>query len=62
MRHKGVSVAIAALLVASFSGIATAQDDTDLSGKRVLVVPYWLDQFNTANTSWIARLLEEQGA
>ena len=62
MRHKGVLLVIATLLVASFSSVATAQDSADLSGKRVLVVPYWLDQFNTANTSWIARLLEEQGA
>ena len=61
MRLGGVALVTSALLVASFSSVALAQEDADLSGKRVLVVPYWLDQFNTANTSWIARLLEEQG-
>ncbi len=35
---------------------------TALAGKKVLVVPYWLDQFNTANTSWISRLLTQEGA
>jgi ABC-type sugar transport system substrate-binding protein len=33
-----------------------------LDGKKILVVPYWLDAFNTANTSWISRLLTAQGA
>jgi ABC-type sugar transport system substrate-binding protein len=61
MRLKGVLLVTVALMVASVGSVATAEEGADLTGKRVLVVPYWLDQFNTANTSWIARLLEEKG-
>ena len=32
-----------------------------LAGKRVLLSPYWLDTFGTANASWLARLLEPYG-
>ena len=40
---------------------ATSPADPTLADANVLVVPYWLDQFNTANTSWISRLLAEAG-
>jgi ABC-type sugar transport system substrate-binding protein len=33
-----------------------------MAGKRILVVPYWLDNFNTAYTSWLTRILKAQGA
>lgn len=32
-----------------------------LKGKKVLVSPYWLDAFGTANSSWIKRLLQPYG-
>jgi ABC-type sugar transport system substrate-binding protein len=65
MRLKGISVVLGGFLVLASTGAISAQSPStaavDLSGKSVLVVPYWLDQFNTANTSWISRLLTEQG-
>src|SRR5437016_4464298 len=52
-----------ALVACGGSGApATSSSTGPLSGKKVLVVPYWLDQFNTANTSWISRLLTAAGA
>ena len=44
------------------AGNAAASSGASLDGKRVLVSPYWLDNFNTANTSWIKRSLESMGA
>ena len=35
--------------------------DGSLKGKKVLVSPYWLDAFGTANSSWITRMLEPYG-
>jgi ABC-type sugar transport system substrate-binding protein len=32
-----------------------------LKGKKVLVSPYWLDAFGTANSSWITRILQPYG-
>lgn len=32
-----------------------------LSGKRVLLSPYWIDTFGAANASWLTRLLEPYG-
>jgi len=60
--------AAAALCLGLTSGALAADDLIDpsvakgsLSGKRVLVSPYWLDTFGTANASWITRLLEPYG-
>lgn len=73
-RNIGAALALGLALVAhgSLSADATsstepgdttpaAVDGIDLAGSNVLVVPYWLDQFNTANTSWIDRLLTDAG-
>jgi ABC-type sugar transport system substrate-binding protein len=65
----------AALLVAggaalglTLAGGAFADDLIDpsiakgsLAGKRVLLSPYWLDTFGTANASWLTRILEPYG-
>lgn len=61
-----VALTLAAILAACSSGPAPSDPgDTgsgSVKGSSVLVVPYWLDQFNTANTNWITNLLKEQGA
>lgn len=46
----------------SNEGAASPDSTQILAGKKVLVSPYWLDNFNTANTSWIKRDLEALGA
>src|ERR1700693_4472980 len=62
-----VGVLIIAVLVMAPAAVAASSHSTRskggvLAGKRILVIPYWLDAFNTANTSWIARLLKAEGA
>jgi ABC-type sugar transport system substrate-binding protein len=39
-----------------------ASSSKPLAGKKILVVPYWLDNFNTAYTSWLTRILGAEGA
>jgi len=39
-----------------------ASSSASLAGKKILIVPYWLDNFNTAYTSWLSRLLKAEGA
>ncbi len=46
----------------SAAASAKASSATPLAGKKILVVPYWLDNFNTAYTSWLRRLLGAEGA
>lgn len=55
-------VAFAVVACGGGGSPSTASSTGPLAGKKVLVVPYWLDQFNTANTSWISRLLTAAGA
>lgn len=55
------TLAAAALALTAPAALAQAQPAGALQGKRVLITPYWLDNFNTANTSWIARLLKPMG-
>ena len=61
--------AAAALLTLTFAtGVLADEMKVDpsipegsLKGKKVLVSPYWLDAFGTANSSWITRMLEPYG-
>ncbi len=39
---------------------ATGATTSDLAGKKVLVIPYWLDDFGTAFGAWIEDLFAEQ--
>jgi ABC-type sugar transport system substrate-binding protein len=59
-----VLVCIAVLALTTTVASAGPQTKTvgPLDGKKILVVPYWLDAFNAANTSWISRLLKAEGA
>ena len=47
---------------ASSTAGTTTTSSKPLAGKKILVVPYWLDNFNTAYTSWLNRLLSAEGA
>jgi ABC-type sugar transport system substrate-binding protein len=47
---------------ASSTAGTTTTSSKPLAGKTILVVPYWLDNFNTAYTSWLNRLLSAEGA
>lgn len=47
---------------ASSTAGTTTSSSKPLAGKKILVVPYWLDNFNTAYTSWLNRLLSAEGA
>lgn len=40
----------------------SSSSTTSMAGKKILIVPYWLDNFNTAYTSWLTRLLKAEGA
>ena len=46
----------------SASAGASSGSSGSLAGKKILVVPYWLDNFNTAYTSWLSRILGAEGA
>jgi ABC-type sugar transport system substrate-binding protein len=70
MSFTKLSAALAAALLVAGCSSGTAatpeassgasEQQGSISGKRVLVVPYWLDDFNTAQTSWVKRLLAEE--
>jgi len=67
LSYAALGLAAAACL--AFAGAALADDALvdpsvaagSLSGKRVLISPYNMENFNTANTSWVTRLLEPYG-
>lgn len=66
LKHLFVGVALLALLVTGACGgqqstAGSDQSGSGLAGKKVLIVPYWLDNFNTAWTNWITRDLEKDG-
>lgn len=66
LRHLIVAAALLALLVTGACGgqqdtPGSEQSGSGLAGKKVLIVPYWLDNFNTAWTNWITRDLEKDG-
>lgn len=68
-RLRSTLLAAAAVALLGAGSVARAADPLvdprvargSLAGKRVLVSPYWLDSFGTANSSWIARLLQPYG-
>src|SRR5579863_2724388 len=68
-RTLGAIAAAVALSLGFGANAATAADAlidpsvpaNSLAGKRVLLSPYWLDTFGTANASWLTRLLEPYG-
>lgn len=69
-RYAVVTVAVISL-VAGCSSSKKTTDSTggggssgaqSVKGKKILVVPYWLDNFNQAFTSWLKRDYEAQGA
>lgn len=43
------------------SGAPATGGSADLAGKKVLVIPYWLDDFGTAFGTWIHDLFAEKG-
>lgn len=59
----GTSPAASSSAVAATTTIITspASEMAKLKGKRVLVVPYWLDAFGTAFGSWIERYYQQFG-
>jgi ABC-type sugar transport system substrate-binding protein len=59
----GTSPAASSSAVAATTTIITspASEMARLKGKRVLVVPYWLDAFGTAFGSWIERYYQQFG-
>jgi ABC-type sugar transport system substrate-binding protein len=67
--HAAITgIAILAGLAIFIAAPAFAQDmkvdpsiGDSLKGKKVLVSPYWLDAFGTANSSWITRMLQPYG-
>jgi ABC-type sugar transport system substrate-binding protein len=40
----------------------SSSSSSSMAGKKILIVPYWLDNFNTAYTSWLSRILKAEGA
>ena len=71
MRRAYAAIAGMAILTGFTAGITAPvfADDMQvdqsigdsLKGKKVLVSPYWLDAFGTANSSWITRILQPYG-
>jgi ABC-type sugar transport system substrate-binding protein len=56
----GLTIGAAASVLAQDASVDPSIGDS-LKGKKVLVSPYWLDAFGTANSSWITRLLQPYG-
>lgn len=72
-RYAVVSVAVISLVAGCSSSKKTttgtggasggsSSSAQSVKGKKILVVPYWLDNFNQAFTSWLKRDYEAQGA
>lgn len=60
-----IAIAVGALglsACAPASDGGTTDEPGSMEGAQILVVPYWLDNFNTAYTSWLTRYLNEMGA
>jgi ABC-type sugar transport system substrate-binding protein len=57
-----VATAIVAAVSTGPAGGAVAAPSQSLAGKKVLIVPYWLDNFFTAWSNWLTRDLKAQGA
>jgi ABC-type sugar transport system substrate-binding protein len=71
-RRKALSLSLVAAFAAcalilsgcgsSGSSGSSSSSASSMKGKKILIVPYWLDNFNTGYTSWITRDLKKEGA